>query len=230
MTVIDFHSHIIPTIDHGCQSLDECESQLELMGKTTAVAVATPHFYPHIHKTDSFNAKVATAVNQIKELHIECAPNICVGAEVLLCEGLEEMSELGSLCIRGTRCLLIELPTHTLRRGHFDTIEALIASGYTVLLAHIDRYFKICLDDIDTLLNMGALAQINSDALFHHSTMKRITKYLETTKSICALGSDLHGANANAYNSFLKAPKALKEYYETIMQRAEKLVIEAETI
>ena len=230
MTVIDFHSHILPTVDHGCQSLDECISQLEIMGKTTAVAVATPHFYPHIHKTDTFNAKVAIAVNQIKELHRTDNPRICVGAEILLCEGLEEMSELGSLCVRGTRCLLVELPAHALRRGHFDTIEALIASGYTVLLAHIDRYFKICPDDIDTLLGMGALAQINSDALFHHSTMKKIGKYLESTESICALGSDLHGANANAYNSFLKAPKALKEYYEAIMHRAERLLTEAETI
>jgi protein-tyrosine phosphatase len=231
MTVIDFHSHILPTIDHGCQDVDECLAQLTLMGTTdTSIAVATPHFYPHIHKTDSFNTRVSRAISQIKEITRSDFPKLCVGAEVLLCEGLDSMNELHSLCIRGTHCLLIELPTHSLRRGHFDAIEAMLSDGYTVVLAHIDRYVKICGDDVDTLLSMGALAQINADALFHLSALKKINKYLETSDCICALGSDLHGAKPNAYNNFAKAPKALKEHYEVIMQRAKKLLFEAETI
>ena len=62
------------------------------------------------------------------------------------------------------------------------------------------------------------------------SLLKKITKYLESTDSICAIGSDLHGARASDYNAFIKAQRILKEHYKTVMQRAETLLADAEKI
>lgn len=229
MTVTDFHSHILPSLDHGCSGIEECHAQLKIMSDAgTTVAVATPHFYPHVHKSEAFRENTDLALSKISSQNLSCAPSLCVGAEVLLCEGLENMEALPLLCIRGTKVLLLELPTHRLKNGHFDTVEAILSNGYTVLLAHIDRYLKDNQDDIDTLLSMGALAQINADALLSHSSLKKITKYLERTDSICAIGSDLHGARVSDYNAFLKAQRILKEHYETVMQRSDKLLADAE--
>ena len=230
MTVIDLHSHIIP-IDHGCQSIDDSHAQLELMSAAgTEIAVATPHFYPHVHKIDGFIKKRDLAIEEIASDAPKSAPRLCLGAEVLLCEGMEDMAELDKLCIRGTKVLLVELPMHTLKDGHIDTVEALMQNGYTVLLAHIDRYFDICEDDVKTLLSIGAQAQINADALFHRQTLKKLRKYLEFTDSISALGSDIHGSSQKTYLHFTKAPKALKEHYGEIMRRSKSLLRHAEII
>ena len=228
MSVIDFHSHILPGVDHGCADINECVAQLDIMSSAlTDIAVATPHFYPHIHKVNAFRKAVDSSVIELKA-EKQNAPKICVGAEVLLCEGLESMNEFSELCISGTKCMLIELPTHALKNGHFDTIEYMVSNGYTVLLAHIDRYFKICPNDVDTLISMGALAQINADALFHHSSCKQIFKYLEQSECICALGSDLHGSNSASYKHFVRSSRVLKEYYQSIMNRAEALLLNAQ--
>lgn len=230
MTVIDFHSHIIP-IDHGCQSIDDCRAQLELMSKSgTEIAVATPHFYPHVHKIDSFCQKRELAIDELKANAPDISPKLCLGAEVLLCEGMEDMTDLDSLCVKGTRVLMLELPMHTLKDGHFDTVEALIQNGYTVLLAHVDRYFDVCEEDVKTLLSMGALAQLNADALFHHSSHKKLRKYLKFTDCICALGSDIHGTSGKSYSHFARSPKILKDNYRTVMHRAKKLLRNAEII
>ena len=228
MTVIDLHSHIIP-IDHGCQSIDDSHAQLELMSAAgTEIAVATPHFYPHVHKIDGFIKKRDLAIEEIASDAPKSAPRLCLGAEVLLCEGMEDMAELDKLCIRGTKVLLVELPMHTLKDGHIDTVEALMQNGYTVLLAHIDRYFDVCEEDVKTLLSLGALAQINADALFHRQTLKKLRKYLEFTDRISALGSDMHGTGAKTYSRFVKAQRVLKDDYRTVMHRSKKLLNSAQ--
>lgn len=231
MKVIDFHSHILPKVDHGCKNIAECTEQLEIISSSFVYkAVATSHFYPHMHNIETFTEKVENALTEIKKADIKHAPLLCIGAEVLLCEGLNMMNGLDSLCIRGTKTMLIELPMHALKREHFDTVEQLIADGYNVLLAHIDRYFKICPNDVDELLSMGAVAQINADALSSRSSLKKIKKYLETTEKICAIGSDLHGSDPKSYKPFKKAAKTLSEYYESIMHRSGILLNGAETI
>ena len=56
--IIDFHSHILPGVDHGSKSLDTSLSQLKLMEKMGIdVAVATSHFYPHREEIDAFLEK-----------------------------------------------------------------------------------------------------------------------------------------------------------------------------
>lgn len=231
MKVIDFHSHILPGVDHGCKNVAECTKQFEIISSSFVdTVVATSHFYPYIHTIEAFSEKVENALTEIEKSPVQHSPLLCIGAEVLLCEGLNMMNGLNSLCIRGTKTLLIELPMHSLKREHFDTVEQLIADGYSVLLAHIDRYFRICPNDIDELLSMGAVAQINADALSSRSSLKKIKKYLETTEKICAIGSDLHGSDPKSYKPFKKAAKTLSEYYESIMHRSGILLNGAETI
>ena len=231
MTITDFHSHILPALDHGCKDTNESVSQLTLMKNSgTDVAVATSHFYPHVHKVDTFTKKMDEAINSLRRERIVCAPKLAVGAEVLLCENLNTMKGLPELCVRGTRVLLLELPLEKLRDGHYDTVESLISDGYTVVLAHIDRYFKCFGDGIDELLTMGALAQVNASSLSCHSVLKKVKQYLSDGNKICALGSDLHGVDEKLYRHFKKAKRRLGNDFERIMSQTNKLLYEAELI
>ena len=225
LTVIDFHSHILPALDHGCEKIEECREQLKLMKDSgTDIAVATSHFYPHMHDIEVFANKVDRAIEKMQASGLVDAPELRVGAEVLLCKGMDGMENLNRLCIRGTNLLLIELPTSSISHKHVDTVENLMLKGYRVLLAHIDRYLDAYPDEIESLLSAGAVAQINAYSLASRSMRKQILHYLETTDKICAIGSDLHGADSSNYKKFVKAQKILDDYYPEIMQRASALL------
>ncbi len=229
--IIDFHSHIIPSLDHGCSDINECRAQLELMNNSgTDIAVSTPHFYPQTHEVADFLSKVSCAAKQMEAADFKTATRVALGAEVLLCPNLHSMEGVRELCIRGTNVMLLELPTHSLDNSHLDTVEALINNGITVVLAHIDRYLCNNEKEIDALLSIGAYAQVNADALSSNKMRKRIVSYLEETDRICAVGSDLHRANRSAYKKFVKAQKLLGEYYPVIMKRSQGLLQNAELI
>ena len=229
--VIDFHSHILPRLDHGCENLDECIRQLSLISQSgTDISVATPHFYPHEHSVEQFTNDVSLAIERMQTAGIEQSPRIALGAEVLLCRNIHHMEGFEKLCIRGTRTLLLELPMFPLTDEHFATVEQIIGEGYTVLLAHIDRYLGELEDQIDTLLSMGALAQVNAYSLFSGSVKKRILRYLEDSDSICAIGSDLHGVDEKIYKKFVKAQKVLKDHYPTVMARSADLLSGAQLL
>ena len=229
LTVIDFHSHILPALDHGCEKIEECRGQLELMSDCgTHIAVATSHFYPHMHNIGVFADKVDAAVGRIQASSMTKAPTLCVGAEVLLYAGLNNMEDLERLCIKGTKLLLIELPNSDINDAHIETLEGMLRDGYGIILAHIDRYLSKHAEEIDYILSLGAVAQVNAYSLASKSTRKKILHYLETTDKICALGSDLHGVDAKNYKKFVKAQKILSDYYSEIMRRSGELLKDAE--
>ena len=223
-TVIDFHAHILPKLDHGCHSLEECGQQLEIISLAkTEIAIATPHFYPHVHRVEDFLSLREKAVGLIKDAEFTNKPKICVGAEVLLCKNLSEMDGLSELCIDGTKIILLELPMYSLKRGHFDAVEEMLSDDLTVMIAHVDRYLHVCPNDLDTLRDMGVLMQVNASAITPFSIHGQLKHYINEG-NVCAIGSDLHGANPLDYKKFVKASSILKEHYIDIMNKSEKLL------
>ena len=228
---VDLHAHVIPHIDHGCKDVSEALSQLKLMKEYgTDIVVATPHFYPHIHRVEDFVHRLDLSIEELKQLNLTDTPTLKLGAEVLLCENLAEMESLSKLCIRGTRVLLIELPNVGLGDGHIETVEDMIDSGYTVVLAHVDRYVTKFPDIIEALFSIGAFAQVNADAVTHPAVMHKIKKYLSHTDRICGFGSDLHGSSRNSYKHFAHLPKTLHSSYDSVAQAAVVLLEGSENI
>ena len=231
MSIIDFHTHILPGADHGSSSVENSLKQLGLMTSMgTSVAVATPHFYPSKHTIDEFTQKINASLEKLREASPNTDTSLIVGAEVLVCRHLEDMKGLDSLCIRGTKVLLLELPFKPLAEKHVEMVEGLIASGYTVVLAHIDRYIKQSEDIINTMLTRGALAQINAEGLKRAGTRRKLMYYVKETDRVCALGSDLHGAKKHDYKQFINCKKILGEHFDVIMSRTEKLLKNAERV
>jgi len=111
-----------------------------------------------------------------------------------------------------------------------STVESIMDEGYTVVLAHIDRYVKRFEEGIDTLLSMGALAQINADSLVSFFDRKKLRPYIESGR-VCALGSDLHGSDPRSYKPFAELKKHIGvEHFEGIMKSSQKLLEGAKTL
>ena len=225
---IDFHAHILPGADHGSSGPKMTLEQLALMNNVGVdTVVATPHFYPNYHTVDGFLERVEDAVSLLPKDDAP-RPRICLGAEVLYYGGMEEMEDLDKLCIRGTDILLLELPISVWDMELFDTV-ARLAKKKTVVLAHIDRYLPKQEDEIDALLESGAIAQINASSLFHFSTKGKIMRYVNEGL-VCAIGSDLHEVDKKAYHHFADAHKKLGDSFERIMEVSAALLKNAERI
>lgn len=232
--IIDFHTHIIPGVDHGCSSVREAIRQLDILSSAkTNIAVATSHFYPHIHRINDYVSDVDEAISRVRsELgERKLGISLAIGAEVLACETIDRMPDLDKLCIRGTKCLMLEMPAcGDWSRIQLEAIKNLVDGGYKVILAHIDRYMKRYEKEIDRLIAMGAVAQVNADSLSTLSLRKKMMGYIDGGY-VFALGSDIHGSDKTPYKDFARLERRIgSDNLKTIMERSTKLLETAEFV
>ena len=219
---IDFHAHILPRADHGCNSSAMAEAQLRLMQAAgTDAVVATSHFYPNEDSIASFLARRQGCLDALLEkLPMAELPTVYQGAEVLVCAGMEEMEGLERLAVVGTDIILLEMPFGPWREALYDAVLGIRARGLRPVLAHIDRYE---LSRVMPLLEAGILAQINAAA---YRPFAKTAPYEALMKegAVVALGSDLHGSKAADYKRFVKMQKKLGGLADTVFAATERLL------
>lgn len=206
--LLDFHAHILPTADHGSSSLEQSLRQLDIARKHgVSRIVATPHFYPDRHSLEQFLTRRSASWSMLSTAREVGAPLVALGAEILICDGIERLDGLEKLCIEGTNILLLELPFSLFKLGYRDSVYRLIKSGFNVVLAHIDRYDPA---DIELFLECGAKAQLNAFAL-SGLTVPSYIKDWARSGAVIALGSDIHSDDKRAYRAFKKAKSRLEK-------------------
>jgi len=222
--IADFHSHILPGADHGSYSVSESLKQLEL-AKAFGVKkiVATPHFYPDSHTLDAFLKRRELACDMLRGAYHEMEPEIFLGAEVLLCQGLEKMPDIDKLFIEGTRTILLELPYSYFSEDLIVTVSKMIKSGIDVVLAHVDRY---PMENIYRMVEVGASVQINAAAICSFFKRRRLRELFEMG-AVSAVGSDIHNVDREAYKKFARAINIVGPYAENIKIQTEKLLTNA---
>ncbi len=226
--IIDFHSHILPGVDHGSEDLTTSLSQLYIAKENCVNRIlATSHFYPAQHNVSDFlqmRDKAAAALISSKGADM---PEIKLGAEVLICDGLERLPDLHKLCFQGTNYILIELPFFEFTDSMANTIEAILDQGLNVILAHADRYPK---STIEILLDCGVkMLQINVDSLCTFFKKKHIYKWFEKG-FVGMIGSDIHGTDKIAYHKFTTAKKRLKRILPYIKETSDMVWNQIESI
>ena len=89
--VSDLHSHVLPGIDDGSESVEESIAMLRMEAEQgVACVVATPHFYPRYDDPVSFLEKRARSEQLLrKEMEKHAGlPTLIVGAEVYFFRGM----------------------------------------------------------------------------------------------------------------------------------------------
>jgi protein-tyrosine phosphatase len=222
--IIDFHAHIQPGTDHGCDNIDMSKKQL-LLAKQAGVdvVVSVCHFYPYKENGNGFFSRVLPLRQQLKE-YVETDPSlprVLYGSEVTLCAGLEKMQRLKELCIEGTNCILIEMPFSNWDNKLLDTLDALrYQCGLFPILAHVDRYDH---REIEKLFSMDIPGQLNAQGFSSLLTRGRLLKWIKNG-NIVALGSDIHKLSSE-YDKFEKAVKIIgKDNLSAIMDKSRELL------
>lgn len=195
--MIDLHSHILPGIDDGSESLEMTHAMLELLQQQGVhTVVATPHFYAMKDTPDNFLRRRAQAAAQLQAG--ENMPQILLGAEVAYFDGMSNSEALEKLRLGGTELLLVEMPFGTWTGRMVKEICQLpLQTGLRPVLAHVERYRKR--DQLPKyrrqLLEQGILLQCNAEAFVDRSTRRWALGQLKQG-NVHFLGSDAHNLTA----------------------------------
>ena len=197
---IDFHSHILPGVDDGADSLETSLNMLALSKKQGVDRiVSTSHYYNFRESVESFVKRRDDAVynlcRHINE-HDMDLPEIITAAEVRLFPGMHTEENLESLCVDGTKNILVEMPYSTWSSWMYNEIYALISKGYKPIMAHIERFLgSVKEKDItENILSMDVYVQCNADSLPDRK-MKKFIKKLIKANRLTVIGSDCHNMN-----------------------------------
>ncbi len=219
MKIIDFHTHILPGADHGSDGAETSEFQLEQIEKSgVSTVVVTPHFYPHANSFEHFMQRRKASIKLMSELLGERKINVFIGAEVLACEGIEKFPYLNELCIFGTKTILIEMPNENWTQSLLNSVSEIEYEGYSVVLAHIDRYKKSL---AEKAIETGFRVQLNAEGINTFFKYRRLLSYFNKG-SVVALGSDLH--MRGDYMRFMNAVNKNPEFSESVFEKTESLL------
>lgn len=216
----DFHSHLIPGIDDGAQSMDDA---LEMIRQFDNLGfkklITTPHIQDVFYKNTpdiilSGLEKVKNAINKAGiTIKIEAA------AEYLLDDGFDDKMKKGQLLTFGKKHILVELSYYNPHPNFLSFIFNLQIEGYQVIMAHPERYSYWFNDfkKFEDLKNRSVLFQLNTVSLSGHygKDVKKIAEKMIEKDMFDYVGSDMH--NQHYMDSFIKArsEKAMKKLMDS---------------
>lgn len=195
--MIDIHTHILPNIDDGANSLDEAIDIIKIQKKSgVSEIIATPHLYK-----GNLSAKISDVSNAYTQLmdrlleenidiKIHTGHEICFHSDVI-----EMIRRKEFMTLADSDYILIELSNNIL-----DDVPNILYEikllGYIPILAHIERYNKIYQNEklLKKIINEGVHLQINADSIFanHRSSEYKFSKYLLDNNLVCFIATDCH--------------------------------------
>jgi len=194
---VDVHSHLIPGIDDGSQSMEESISLLRAFEKMGyKKVITTPHIMSDAYKNTPTminkglkNLRIA-AKNERIALEIEAA------AEYYLDDGFFDLLEEGEMLSVDGKYLLFETSYISKPLQLEEMIFGISSLGYIPLLAHPERYryVKDPEKEFGRLKELGVKFQVNLNSFVGHygRVAKEHAEYLCQNGMIDFLGSDVH--------------------------------------
>jgi protein-tyrosine phosphatase len=195
---IDVHSHLLPGIDDGCETLEEslaCARVLVSEGYTQSFC--TPHIWPNLPLNTVDNIRRRVSDLQISLEQADIPLRLFPGGEINVREDtLKTAPEaLVSYDMAG-RFVLIDLWAESIPPFFAPNVRWLQSRGVKVILAHPERMRAVQLDPslVEYFQELGLLLQGNLQCLGdppHALTRQVAERYLAEDRYFM-LGSDLH--------------------------------------
>lgn len=240
--MIDIHTHILPGIDDGANSLAESFEMAEIAWNSgVRTIVATPHcnmegifenFYDH-----EWEEKIGELRGYLKEQG--SSVQILSGMEIYASMDVAEKIQRGMLLpLHGSRYYLIEFPFDADPFWMGDILESVLQIGKVPLIAHPERYY--CVQDEPMILyewmQQGCISQLNRGSIFG-----RFGRHAQGTADILlnyglvtCVASDAHSSRQRTtymgdMEEYLHREYGRK-YAENLLYRNPKRVIADESI
>ena len=163
---IDIHSHILPGLDDGADSLERTIRMLEIAyGEGIRTMIATPH-YRESRKLIPIGYLEETLGKVEDEIaHLLPDMKIYMGSEVFYSHNmLSLLRERKVPTLGGSRYVLVEFVFGIDFTSMKNGLQELLYGGYQPILAHGERYPELMkdLEQVMELKEMGISIQVNS--------------------------------------------------------------------
>ncbi|GAB3922562.1 tyrosine-protein phosphatase [Mucilaginibacter myungsuensis] len=193
--MVDMHSHVLPGIDDGAQTVEESIYLIKkMMDLGIKKVIATPHVMVDMYRNtpDIINDALARLQQALKQEGI--AIPVEAAAEHMFDEGFEEKIDNGQLMVMKTGHVLFEFSFIQKPYNLIPVIQKLVDKGYKPILAHPERYPYLTLDELKNIRSWGCDLQLNTISLtgYYGGPTKQIAEQLVDEQMIDFLSSDMH--------------------------------------
>lgn len=197
---IDMHSHLLPDLDDGLQTMEQTiDFVKEMQQLGYKKLICTPHILPDVHNNspETILPRLEEVRKALREndinVEIEAAAEYMVGSEFQ-----ESIQRGDKLLTFGKNYILIEMSYAAPSQNINEVIFDLKIKGYKPILAHPERYnYYLGNNDIyEDFLGRGCLLQLNLLSLtgFYGKPVQKAAEHLVKNKLISFIGSDMHHA------------------------------------
>lgn len=195
--MIDLHSHILPELDDGAQSLQESLAMARMAvdsGVTTMVA--TPHCVDDDQSRDVYDA-CQLLQEALQESGIPL--NLLLGMEIFGTPDTARLLREGKLfTLNGSHYPLIEFSFHSSGEEETWILHNVCRAGFRPIVAHPERYAYVRNDPqiLNDWLRMGCLLQVNRGSLLGRfgRYAQKMAMELVGRGFVTAVASDAHSA------------------------------------
>ena len=196
---VDVHSHFIPGIDDGAQTIEESLDLLRQMQEFGyKKIITTPHVMEDYYKNTP--EIILDGLEKVKKAIEENGLNIEIeaSAEYNLDSGLEEIIKENKLLTFGgdKKYVLFELSFYNEPKRLKEVIWELSTSGYQPILAHVERYpyWHKKWDKIEDIVNRDVKLQVNIGSFtgVYGLEVKNTAQRLVDEGLVDLIGSDCH--------------------------------------
>ena len=170
--MIDIHSHILPGVDDGSQSIDE---SLEMLSIAVAQGVKTQVLTPHIqlgrfNNNKSSLIKPFLAFKQTVEeaklpIELKLSAEVRIGPEIMQLVANNEIPWLSS--VQGKKVFLLEFPRQEVPFGSDNLIKWLLANKCLPIIVHPERN-RTFVDNpkkLQPFIDLGCPLQVTASSL-----------------------------------------------------------------
>ena len=209
MSVIDFHSHVLPGIDDGSHNSEESLGMLQLSASQGIdVMAATSHFYATEDRISSFLDRRKYSRERLENrmnhelTEGKSLPRLIMGSEVAFFTGISRAERLEELTYEGTNLLLLEMPFTKWGKPEIEEVKYIMERReLRVMLAHLERFLMIPGNkkSVYELMELPVYVQINAGSFEKWSVRRQISKMIKK-KGMIFLGSDCHGVHHRVPN------------------------------
>ena len=227
MVLADVHSHILYGVDDGAKSKEDSFAMLDSAYKSgVRVAFATPHYDPELFKYDPSGEE--RAFNELTLYSKEKYPDLRLykGNEIYVYSGAPSILSEGKGTVEKAGMVLIEFSADVTSYGIVEAMLEIKALGYGVIIAHVERYKSLTVEEIAMLKDRGAVITVNASSVIgkNGGGEKRMSRRLIEYGIADAVASDAHASSeygylAKAYGYVLKkygSPMAERLFWSNV--------------
>ena len=215
--MFDIHTHILYGVDDGADSI-ETSTYLLNQARDNEInkILLTPHQNEELKRSDELIKRFNSFKKEFKYIDID----LYLGAEIYYYpKMIDDLDNNILLTLNNTKYVLVEFSTR-METDIASIIYDLNIRGYKPIVAHIERYRYLKLEDYDDIKAQGALIQVNTKSFLNKGYKKQL-KYLLKNHLIDFIASDCHNENRDI--DFSEVKKLISKKYK---DQFDKLFVE----